>query len=104
MRDVAFPLRDFRFPSGLRVVVEQDARSPVVAVVAMVGAGGSSDPGGKEGLAHVVEHLAFRSRHAGGRRCGSAWRRPGRATTTPPPVWTTRPTRRWGPRRPCPCS
>ncbi|NVJ00172.1 insulinase family protein [Myxococcus sp. AM009] len=72
MRDVAFPLRDFRFPSGLRVVVEQDARSPVVAVVAVVGAGGSSDPGGKEGLAHVVEHLAFRSRHAGG---PSVWRR-----------------------------
>ncbi|WP_163786682.1 hypothetical protein, partial [Myxococcus vastator] len=44
MRDVAFPLRDFRFPSGLRVVVEQDARSPVVAVVAVVGAGVSSDP------------------------------------------------------------
>ncbi|WP_095960115.1 M16 family metallopeptidase [Corallococcus macrosporus] len=72
MRDVAFPLRDFRFPSGLRVVVEQDARSPVVAVVAVVGAGGSSDPNGKEGLAHVVEHLAFRSRHAGG---PSVWRR-----------------------------
>ncbi len=66
MRDVSFPLRDFRFPSGLRVVVEQDTRSPAVAVVAVVGAGGSSDPAGKEGLAHVVEHLAFRSRHAGG--------------------------------------
>ncbi|WP_275902346.1 M16 family metallopeptidase [Myxococcus eversor] len=65
MRDVSFPLRDFRMPSGLRVVVEQDARAPVVAVVALVGTGGSSDPAGKEGLAHVVEHLAFRSRHAG---------------------------------------
>ncbi|WP_002634741.1 M16 family metallopeptidase [Myxococcus hansupus] len=72
MRDVSFPLRDFRLPSGLRVVVEQDARSPVVAVVAVVGAGGSSDPTGKEGLAHVVEHLAFRSRHAGG---PSVWTR-----------------------------
>ncbi|MFY2560607.1 M16 family metallopeptidase [Corallococcus terminator] len=65
MRDVSFPLRDFRMPSGLRVVVEQDTRAPVVAVVALVGTGGSSDPVGKEGLAHVVEHLAFRSRHAG---------------------------------------
>lgn len=65
MRDVSFPLRDFRLPSGLRVVVEQDTRAPVVAVVAVVGAGGSSDPVGKEGVAHVVEHLAFRSRHAG---------------------------------------
>ncbi|MFP2930544.1 M16 family metallopeptidase, partial [Pyxidicoccus sp. 3LG] len=66
MRDVSFPLRDFRLPSGLRVVVEQDPRSPVVAVVAVVGVGGSGDPAGKEGLAHVVEHLAFRARHAGG--------------------------------------
>ncbi|GMU06503.1 M16 family metallopeptidase [Corallococcus caeni] len=66
MRDVSFPLRDFRMPSGLRVVVERDARSPVVAVVAVVGAGSSSDPGGKEGLAHLVEHLAFRARPANG--------------------------------------
>ncbi|NBD12235.1 MULTISPECIES: pitrilysin family protein [Corallococcus] len=66
MRDVSFPLRDFRMPSGLRVVVERDARSPVVAVVAVVGAGGSSDPSGKEGLAHLVEHLAFRARPANG--------------------------------------
>ncbi|KFE70788.1 M16 family metallopeptidase [Hyalangium minutum] len=65
MRDVSFPLRDFRLPSGLRVVVEEDRRSPVVAVVAVVGVGGSNDPAGKEGLAHVVEHLAFRARHEG---------------------------------------
>ncbi|WP_228557243.1 pitrilysin family protein [Myxococcus sp. AB025B] len=65
MRDVSFPLRDFRMPSGLRVVVEQDPRAPVVAMVAVVGVGGSGDPQGKEGLAHVVEHLAFRARHGG---------------------------------------
>ncbi|MFL5347386.1 MAG: M16 family metallopeptidase [Hyalangium sp.] len=72
MRDVNFPLRDFRLPSGLRVVVEEDRRSPVVAVVAVVGVGGSSDPTSKEGLAHVVEHLAFRAHHAGG---PSVWTR-----------------------------
>lgn len=66
MRDVSFPLRDFRMPSGLRVVVERDARAPVVAVVAVVGAGSTSDPGGKEGLAHLVEHLSFRARPANG--------------------------------------
>ncbi|WP_338864489.1 M16 family metallopeptidase [Myxococcus stipitatus] len=65
MRDVSFPLRDFRMPSGLRVVVEQDARAPMVAMVAVVGTGGSSDPVGQEGMAHLVEHLAFRSRHEG---------------------------------------
>jgi zinc protease len=29
--------------------------------VAVVGAGSSRDPRGKEGLAHLVEHLAFRA-------------------------------------------
>jgi zinc protease len=66
MREVSIPLRDFRLPSGLRVVVEEDRRSPVVAVVAVVGAGSSHDPAGKEGLAHMAEHLSFRARHQGG--------------------------------------
>lgn len=62
MRDMSFPLRDFRLPSGLRVIVEEDHRAPVVAVVSLVGVGSTSDPVGKEGLAHVVEHLAFRGK------------------------------------------
>jgi zinc protease len=66
MRDVTFQLHDFRLPSGLRIVVEEDHRAPVVAVVAVVGSGGSSDPEGKEGLAHLIEHLSFRSRPVGG--------------------------------------
>lgn len=65
MRDIKYPMRDMRFPSGLRVLAEADARSPVVAIVLVVGAGSSSDPPGKEGLAHYVEHLAFRSRPFG---------------------------------------
>ncbi|RJS25289.1 insulinase family protein [Corallococcus sp. H22C18031201] len=72
MRDTAFPLRDFRLGSGLRVVVEQDSRAPVVAVAALVGVGSSNDPQGKEGLAHLVEHLAFRARHGG---TASVWTR-----------------------------
>ncbi len=76
MRDVNFPLRDFKLPSGLRVVVEEDRRAPVVAVVALVGTGSSGDPAGREGLAHMVEHLAFRSRHEGS---ASMWTRLERA-------------------------
>ncbi|HEX8434541.1 M16 family metallopeptidase [Archangium sp.] len=64
MRDVQFPVRDLRYASGLRVLVEQDSRRPVVAVVSLVGSGGASDPKGKEGLAHLVEHLSFRARSA----------------------------------------
>jgi zinc protease len=65
MRDVTFPLRDLRFPSGLRVIIEEDHRAPTVAVLTLVGAGSTSDPPGKEGLAHYVEHLTFRSRPDG---------------------------------------
>lgn len=65
MRDVVFPLRDMRFPSGLRVVIEEDHRTPTVGVFAVVGSGSTSDPPGKEGLAHYVEHLAFRARPDG---------------------------------------
>jgi zinc protease len=65
MRDVSFPMRDLRFPSGLRVIVEEDHRAPVVGVFTLVGSGSTSDPPGKEGLAHYVEHLAFRARPDG---------------------------------------
>lgn len=64
MRDVQFPVRDLRYASGLRVLVEQDSRRPVVAVVSLVGSGGAGDPKGKEGLAHLVEHLTFRAHSA----------------------------------------
>ncbi|WP_394848672.1 insulinase family protein [Pendulispora brunnea] len=58
-------VRQIVFPSGLRVVAERDATSPVVGIFLVVGAGSSKDPVGKEGLAHLVEHLAFRSRPFG---------------------------------------
>lgn len=65
MRDVEFPTWTRQYPSGLRVVAERDTRTPNVALVLVVGAGSADDPLGKEGLAHYVEHLAFRSRPDG---------------------------------------
>jgi zinc protease len=65
MRDVNFPLRDLRLPSGMRVIVEEDLRAPVVAVVSLVGVGSASNPSKQEGLAHLVEHLTFRGRPDG---------------------------------------
>ena len=57
-----FHLRDFRLRSGMRVLVEQDKSAPVAGVITVVGVGSTSDPPGKEGLAHLVEHLTFRSK------------------------------------------
>jgi zinc protease len=65
LKPVALPLRTFAFNSGLRVIVEKDTRTPLAGVFVVVGSGSSSDPAGKEGLAHYVEHLAFRSRPFG---------------------------------------
>jgi zinc protease len=65
LQPVNLPLRTFAFPSGLRVVVEKDTRTPLAGVFVVVGSGSSSDPKGKEGLAHYVEHLAFQSRPFG---------------------------------------
>ncbi|HRI71966.1 MAG TPA: pitrilysin family protein, partial [Polyangium sp.] len=65
MRDIQYAIEDIQFPSGLRVLAEEDRRSPVVALILVVGAGSTSDPPGKEGLAHYVEHLTFRSRPFG---------------------------------------
>src|SRR3954469_22930583 len=65
LQPVNLPLTTFAFPSGLRVVVEKDTRTPLAGVFVVVGSGSSSDPKGKEGLAHYVEHLAFQSRPFG---------------------------------------
>jgi zinc protease len=65
LKATQFQLREFGLPSGMRVIVESEPSSPVVGVVTLVGVGSSSDPVGKEGLAHFVEHLAFRTRPTG---------------------------------------
>jgi zinc protease len=61
LRDVSYDVRSVDLPSGMRVVVEKDATRPLVAVVSVIDVGGSDDPPGKEGLAHLIEHLTFRS-------------------------------------------
>jgi zinc protease len=52
---------DVKLPSGLRILVQEDHSSPMVAVVSAFSVGSTSDPQGREGLAHLVEHLAFRT-------------------------------------------
>ncbi len=58
-------LMDYNFPSGLRVVFQEDHTQPVVSITAVNDHGSTSDPVGKEGIAHVVEHLWFRSHQQG---------------------------------------
>lgn len=53
----------WEFPSGLRVILQQDRSHPVVSVFTIVDHGFQDDPEGKEELAHFVEHAWFRSVH-----------------------------------------
>ena len=61
--DVNIDTTMFTFPSGLRVMFQHDASQPVAAITSVTDHGASSDPEAKEGIAHLVEHLWFRSEH-----------------------------------------
>jgi zinc protease len=61
-----FHVREYAFPSGLRVVVEEDDTSGVAGAVLVVEAGSVDDPPGKSGLAHTFEHLTFHAPAATG--------------------------------------
>lgn len=65
LRDIGFKMANVVLPSGMRIVVEEDHSQPLVAVVAIVDVGSAQDPVGKEGLAHLVEHLTFRAKRDG---------------------------------------
>jgi zinc protease len=56
-----FDLWDLHCPSGLRVLFERAPGTTTAAVTVVVGAGATADPAGREGLAHLVEHLTFRA-------------------------------------------
>ncbi|MFD3699862.1 insulinase family protein [Streptomyces sp. NPDC058646] len=49
----------FTLPNGLRVLLAPDHRHPRVAVAVHYGVGFRSEPPGREGFAHLFEHLMF---------------------------------------------
>jgi zinc protease len=60
------PVHRYRLTNGLTVVLAPDSSLDEVSVVVRYGVGSADDPAGKEGLAHLVEHLMFKgSRHVG---------------------------------------
>ena len=67
-----FSLANMELPSGMQVIVEDDASAASVTSALVVGAGAADDPPGQEGLAHLVEHLTFRA-HRAGRPSLSTW-------------------------------
>jgi zinc protease len=48
------------FPNGLEVIIREDQRQNVVELQVWVGVGSRDEPRGKEGIAHLFEHMLFK--------------------------------------------
>ena len=59
VRRVDIPYEQFTLPNGLRVIVHEDRKAPVVAVSVWYHVGSKDEPKGKTGFAHLFEHLMF---------------------------------------------
>lgn len=57
--EVAIPHETFTLDNGLRVIVHEDRKAPVVAVSIWYNVGSKDEPPGKTGFAHLFEHLMF---------------------------------------------
>jgi len=56
---VAIPYESFTLDNGLRVLVHEDHKAPVVGVSVWYNVGSKDEPAGKTGFAHLFEHLMF---------------------------------------------
>src|SRR4051812_10045264 len=59
VRQVSIPHTSFRLANGLRVIVHEDHKAPIVAVSVWYNVGSKDEPPGKTGFAHLFEHLMF---------------------------------------------
>jgi len=59
VKAVSIPHESFTLPNGLRVIVHEDRKAPVVAVSVWYRVGSKHEPKGKTGFAHLFEHLMF---------------------------------------------
>jgi predicted Zn-dependent peptidase len=59
VNDVSIPYSTFTLKNGLRVVVHEDHKAPVVAISVWYHVGSKDEPAGRTGFAHLFEHLMF---------------------------------------------
>ncbi|MGN6850455.1 MAG: M16 family metallopeptidase [Sphingomicrobium sp.] len=59
VKDVSIPYSTFTLKNGLRVVVHEDHKAPVVAISVWYHVGSKDEPAGRTGFAHLFEHLMF---------------------------------------------
>jgi len=56
---VNIPYETFTLDNGLRVIVHEDRKAPIVAVSVWYNVGSKDEPAGRTGFAHLFEHLMF---------------------------------------------
>ena len=59
VRQVDIPYEQFTLDNGLKVIVHEDRKAPIVAVSVWYNVGSKDEPKGKTGFAHLFEHLMF---------------------------------------------
>jgi predicted Zn-dependent peptidase len=59
VRTVDIPYEAFTLDNGLRVIVHEDRKAPVVAISVWYHVGSKDEPKGRTGFAHLFEHLMF---------------------------------------------
>src|SRR3954452_21411116 len=59
VRAVDIPFQQFTLPNGLRVIVHEDHKAPVVAASVWYHIGSKDEPASKTGFAYLFEHLMF---------------------------------------------
>jgi zinc protease len=59
VKQVTIPHTIFRLKNGLTVIVHEDHKAPIAAVSIWYNVGSKDEPAGKDGFAHLFEHLMF---------------------------------------------
>lgn len=57
-------MHEYYLDNGLKLVVKQDCRAPVVATQVWYRVGGSYEPNGLTGISHALEHMMFKGTEA----------------------------------------
>ena len=86
----ATPVVEATLDNGLRVLVLEDRRSPIVSVQVWYRVGSRNERPGATGLAHFLEHMMFKGTPAQPKGTFRASSRATAATTTPSPPRTPR--------------
>lgn len=56
----ALPITQYELSNGMKIVVVENHRAPIVSHTLFVRVGAADDPVGKSGLAHYAEHMLFK--------------------------------------------